>query len=1008
MTQKHQLPGSKSGAFFWAALAGSISVWVLVASLVMTRIESAGMTLVSVIGLSVPVFLIVYFSLQRWGQKNEGLVDDALLDTQSAGSNLQIVSVEQLKSENARMSAILSNLVDAVVTIDIQGNIQSANNAAASMFGYNIADLVGKNIKILMPRDQATHHDASIQQYLRTAESAIIGVGREVTAVRANGEEFPIDLSVSQAMIDGEKLFTGVMRDITTRHLFEAKAREAEERLADAIEVLPDGFVLYDKNDRLVLCNSKYREIYETSAQYIVEGQTFEEIIRAGAAAGQYSDALDDIEGWVAERLERHQNPSGIVEQRLDSGRWLRIIERKTDDGRIVGFRVDVTELKEREEALKRSQDQLRATVEAALDGIIVIDERGCVLDFNPGAEAIFGFAKADILGKVMADLIIPERYRDGHNAGMAHFTATGEGPILGKRVEIEGLRADGVEILCELTIQAVSSSSGNRFIGYIRDITEIKLQADALVEAKEKAEVANVAKARFLAVISHEIRTPLNGVLGMLNLLQDEELSDLHKDYVTTARDSGKALLAIINDILDFAKLEAGKMELEEVSFDIRALTSSIRDLFAPRAADNGNAINIHIADDVRLNVSGDSGRIRQVLLNFVSNAVKFTNNGSITVRVNSAETSADAQIVRFAVEDTGIGIPADRHADLFTDFTTVDPSYTRKFGGTGLGLAISRELTVLLGGELGFESEKGKGSTFWFTVPLKLSTEAVAVETSYHTEMAQPIDLAGVRVLLAEDNATNQLIVSDMLERIGCAVDVAGDGREAVDAFTRRDYDVVFMDISMPEMDGVEASRTIRQIEPEGHYTPIIALTAFVFSEERSDFLAAGMDDVLPKPLARDQLIGALQTYLPKKQKRDVSAGISGIPEAQFDLEVLETLWEHASPGLRNKLSTQIIEDLQKHGELVSLAMDNDDAMAIARSAHVLKSVAATFGAMHLEHQATIVDQAYRDGENEKVLSCGREMNRRIANVMEALPKVLIGMQTRLEPDLDGDVPE
>lgn len=1007
MTQKHRLSGTKSGPLFWAALAGLMSVWVLVASLVMTRIESAGMTIASVIGLSVPVFLVVYFCLKKWGEESEASSESIIADAQPAGSVSQVLT-QQMRSENARMSAILSSLVDAVVTIDVHGNIQSANNAVASMFGYDLADLVGKNIKILMPRDQATHHDTAIQQYLRTAESAIIGVGREVTAVRANGEEFPIDLSVSEAVVDGEKLFTGIMRDITTRHLFEAKAREAEERLADAIEVLPDGFVLYDKNDRLVLCNSKYREIYETSANYIVEGQTFEEIIRAGAAAGQYSDALDDIEGWVAERLERHQNPSGIVEQRLDSGRWLRIIERKTDDGRIVGFRVDVTELKEREEALKRSQDQLRATVEAALDGIIVIDEEGCVLDFNRGAEAIFGHAKADILGKVMADLIIPERYRDGHNTGMAHFTATGEGPILGKRVEIEGLRADGVEILCELTIQAVSSSAGNRFIGYIRDITEIKLQADALVEAKEKAEVANVAKARFLAVISHEIRTPLNGVLGMLNLLQDEELSDLHKDYVTTARDSGKALLAIINDILDFAKLEAGKMELEEVSFDIRALISSIRDLLAPRAADNGNAINIHIDDDVRLNVSGDSGRIRQVLLNFVSNAVKFTNKGSITIRVNSADALPDSQVVRFAVEDTGIGVPADRQADLFADFTTVDPSYTRKFGGTGLGLAISRELTELLGGELGFESEEDKGSTFWFTVPLKLSAEPATVEMSSHTEMVRPIDLDGARVLLAEDNATNQLIVSDMLERIGCAVDVAGDGKEAVDAFTRRDYDIVFMDISMPEMDGVEASRTIRQIEPEGHYTPIIALTAFVFSDERSDFLAAGMDDVLPKPLARDQLIGALQTYLPKKQKRDVIAGVAGIPEAQFDLEVLETLWENASPGLRNKLSTQIVEDLQHHNELVSLAMHTGDAAAIAGSAHVLKSVAATFGAMHLEHQATIVDQAHRDGNMDKVLSCGNELKRRITNVMEALPEILFDMETRLARRNDEEMPE
>lgn len=994
MRNNHSYSVKPFGPVFWATFACSLCVWILFSSLLLARIESTELAALCAATLSIPVFLVIYLlSKHREGAtRNDGAPDP---DPHSVPNQAPAAS------DDARMAAITETMVDAVVSIDSQGKILFANTATERMFGYDKPTLIGKNIKILMPRDQAGHHDAAMAQYLRTGESAVVGISREAVAVRADGEEFPIDLSVSEAEVNGQKLFTGVMRDITTRQLFAAKAREAEERLADAIEALPDGFVLYDKNDRLVLCNSKYREIYETSAKYIVEGQTFEEIIRAGAAAGQYSQAKDDLEAWVAERLEQHQNPSGIVEQRLDSGRWLRIIERKTDDGRIVGFRVDVTELKEREEALKRSEDQLRATIEAALDGIIVIDDAGTVLDFNSGAESIFGYSKAEMLGKTMADLIIPERYRDGHTAGMNHFNRTGEGPILGQRVEIEGLRADGVEILCELAVQAVSSPSGSRFIGFIRDITEIKAQADALIEAKERAEVANVAKARFLAVISHEIRTPLNGVLGMLNLLQDDELSEVHENYVKTARESGKALLTIINDILDFAKLEAGKMELEEVVFDIRTLIASIRDLLAPRAEDDGNAIHILVDDDVARTVSGDSGRVRQILLNLVSNSVKFTKNGSITVRVAAALDGADEQLVKFAVEDTGIGIPLDRQGDLFADFTTVDPSYTRKFGGTGLGLAISRELTALLGGELGFESAEGQGSTFWFTVPLRRSRDVPPAETRPDEGAVRSIDLTGTRVLLAEDNATNQLVVSDMLERLGCAVDVAGDGREAVEAFTRQDYDIVFMDISMPEMDGVEASRTIRQIEPEGHYTPIIALTAFVFSEERADFLDAGMDDVLPKPLAREQLMGALHDFLPKKQKTATRGSRPGIPEALFDFDILETLWRDASPGLRQKLSAQIIEDLERHGQLVTDAMKTGDALAIARSAHVLKSVAATFGALHLEQQATAVDRAHRDGNDPDVLAGGDTLVRRIETVLADLPDVIARLNAQVNEE-------
>jgi len=995
MRQDPSTAATSYGPLFWALLAGSLCVWISFSSLVLTRIQSIELAALCAATLAIPVFFVIYLLVKR----REGPSGDKA----GAGRN-----VTNPASDNAPMAAVTETMVDAVVTIDVQGRILFANAATERMFGYDRQALVGKNIKILMRRDQAGHHDEAIAQYLRTGESAIVGVSREAVAVRADGEEFPIDLSVSEAEIDGRKLFTGVMRDITTRQLFEAKAREAEERLADAIEVLPDGFVLYDKNDRLVLCNSKYREIYETSAKYIVEGQTFEEIIRAGAAAGQYSDANDDLEAWVAERLRQHRNPSGIVEQRLDSGRWLRIIERKTDDGRIVGFRVDVTELKEREEALRRSEDQLRATIEAALDGIIVIDDAGTVLDFNSGAESIFGYTKADMVGKTMADLIIPDRYRDAHNAGMEHYNRTGEGPILGQRVEIEGVRADGVEILCELAVQAVSSSGGNRFIGYIRDITEIKAQADALVEAKERAEVANVAKARFLAVISHEIRTPLNGVLGMLNLLQDEELSDVHTDYVRTARESGKALLTIINDILDFAKLEAGKMELEEVVFDIRALIASIRDLLAPRADDNGNAIRIVVDEAVAAIVSGDSGRIRQILLNLVSNAVKFTTNGSITIHVTAAEDEDDKQVVRFAVEDTGIGIPQDRQGDLFGDFTTVDPSYTRKFGGTGLGLAISRELTTLLGGELGFESRENEGSTFWFTVPLQRSREVPGDETKPAAGSEQTVDLAGTRILLAEDNATNQLVVSDMLERLGCAVDVAGDGHEAVEAFARQEYDIVFMDISMPEMDGVEASRTIRRSEAPGHYTPIVALTAFVFSDERSDFLEAGMDDVLPKPLARDQLIGALNAFLPKKRKPATDGSDPGLAHLPVDLEVLEALWRDASAGLRQKLGKQIIEDLQKHGKRVADALATGDAAAIARSAHVLKSVAATFGARQLEQQAAALDLAHRDGREAEVLAGGPDLTHRIDALMTVLPDIIENLNAQTHQEASSGEPQ
>ena len=318
---------------------------------------------------------------------------------------------------------------------------------------------------------------------------------------------------------------------------------------------------------------------------------------------------------------------------------------------------------------------------------------------------------RTELIGRKMSDYIIPAQHRRAHDDGLVRFLKTGEGPVLGKRIEIEGLHKDGHEIIVELAIRHTKGAEGPLFLGYVRDITERKAADAALRDAKEKAEAANEAKAKFLAMMSHEIRTPMNGVLGILSLLRDTDLDPAQADYLKTARESGRSLLELINDILDFSKLEAGRMELDPAPFRLKTVVKSVVDLFKPIAQDKGLQLSMKYPADLPHNVVGDSGRLRQVVLNLVSNAIKFTEIGFVEISVDITKDDPVEPTFRFSVRDSGIGIPADKHEALFGDFVTVDTSYTKKQGGTGLGLAICRQIAHLMGGEVYVESEEDVG---------------------------------------------------------------------------------------------------------------------------------------------------------------------------------------------------------------------------------------------------------------------------------------------------------
>ena len=601
--------------------------------------------------------------------------------------------------------------------------------------------------------------------------------------------------------------------------------------------------------------------------------------------------------------------------------------------------------------------DQFRAIVKASLDGIIIIDADGMILEFSESAEKIFGYDRTKVIGMPMAQLIVPERYRDAHNAGLERMRNSGQENILGKRIEIEATRSNGEEFMSELAVSRSRSSSGEIFISYIRDISEKKSAENKLKAAKDKAEEANEVKSKFLAAMSHEIRTPFNAVLGILELLEDTPINDDQKRLIQTAGNSSKALLRVINDTLDYAKITAGKLNLREEPFSIADVVQETADLFQPVASEKNIELKTNVEVDSGVMLQGDNGRIRQILMNLVSNAIKFTSEGYIELSAKIDVRSDGRADLTCEVKDTGIGIEPAKRRRLFEEFFMVDDGDTRQYSGTGLGLAISRKLVEMMDGAIDVESVVGEGSTFWFTAPLEMAVELPG--RSLLIAEDDNIDISGLNILLAEDNKTNQMVVGRMLDKHNCNVTIAENGVEALKHLTVKEFDVVLMDISMPIMGGIKATQIIRDKDNSFASIPIIALTAIASNDDTERFYDVGMDAVLTKPVSRDVLIKQIFETVKGETKMTEENDAKQVQgQSLFAIETLADLFGDITAedlsAFENQLRIDLVDLIAQLDE--SIAGDNIELAE--KSSHTLKGLAATYGIMALSEQAHLTN--------------------------------------------------
>ena len=753
---------------------------------------------------------------------------------------------QELTESEARYRQVATQLPDVIIRYDLDGVIEYVSPAVRRL-GFEPEALVGRNIDSLDIEGGRGALDA-----LRSGEPLSVGRQNEFRLSGPTGDSFWLQGNPATVLDDaGAPVgIVSVVRDVSEQRQVEEKLAESEARYRILTDASPD----------IVTRVNLRNEIEYISPSVARYGYRPEDLIGRSAETLIHPDDLaqrDEARGKVLGGGTDAASASETHWRLRTAGGdyvWFETSPSLVRDEAgapiaVLSYMRDVTERRAATEALEKSERKLRALFELAPVGITLTDISGRFLEFNEAFRNICGYEEAE-LKALDYWALTPAEYAKDEARQLEDLRATGRyGPY-----EKEYVRKDGVRIPLRLNGVLIESAEGQPLIwSMVEDISE-QLKGEAvLIEARTAAEAAAVAKSEFLANMSHEIRTPLTGVVGFASLLEAMDgLPQTARRYARRISTSAETLLAVVNDVLDFSKLEARQMELDPQAFDVGELAETVADLVRDRAVGKGLDVVVRREGEAPPRLVGDGARLRQVLLNFLTNAVKFTDKGSITI---ATRYDAGGARLHMSVTDTGVGVPSDLADRLFQRFSQVDASSTRRHGGTGLGLAICKALIEMMDGSIGFASEAGRGSTFWFDIPAPVAT--AADEAAAVAGAPADIEVGRTSILVVDDVAVNRELISAMLSPFNVTLVEAASGAEAVKAAMAERFDLVLMDLQMPGMDGAAATRAIRANSDLNRATPILAISANVLPEQVAEARAAGMNDHIAKPIDPADLV-------------------------------------------------------------------------------------------------------------------------------------------------------
>ena len=1039
---------------------------------------------------------------------------------------------EALHEVETRQKAIVEAALDCIITHDQEGRIIDFNAAAERTFGFRRDEVIGKDMaELLFPPRPRDRHRSNVDRYtFSQEEGSLVGHRLEIPALRKNGEEFVGEFAMQPLVVGGVTVFTVFLRDVTERSQAAEALRSSEERARQIVETAFDAYVAADANGIITEWNAQSEKMFGWPREEVI-GKLLSTIIIPHRYAEQHERGMRRY--WETGETRILNQRLELSAQHLDGHEFpieLTIWPLEVDGTtHFHAFIHDITRRKKAEAEIRQSNARIRRLVESNIIGIMFTDFGGQITEANDAFLNIVGYTREDLdANKIKWDAMTPHEYRELDDRAVAQLKQTGRC----EPWEKEYFRKDGARVPVLVGV-AMLEGSETDCLCFVLDMSAQKRAEAEIQAAKEAADEANRAKSAFLANMSHEIRTPMNAIVGMTEILLDDVLSAQQREYLTIIDSSAESLTVLIDDILDYSKIEAGRMELENKTFRLPdCLAGTLKSLAVP-AYKQGLELVCDIRSDVPELVIGDQTRLRQILVNLVGNAIKFTPSGEVVVSVEALSRTDNEIEIHIVVSDTGIGIPEDRRKLIFGVFEQVDSSMARKFGGTGLGLAICARLTELMQGRMWLESEEDVGSQFHFTMRLKMAAESPADSTSdelaiihgmrvlvvddnassrhalseilyrWRTQptavpnaetalealtasvgndhefglilidahmpgtdgfalvrqlkerspelisrcimllssgersedvarceelgkfayLLKPINqselfdvvvavtcgetlinsapdrseplgtesIDPLKILLVEDSLYNQKLAVGVLQKRGHHVSVAENGKEAIAAVEREQFDLVLMDIQMPVMDGLEATQVIRNRERQsGRHVPIIAMTAQAMSGDRERCLEVGMDGYLSKPVRAAKLYEAIESIAPQ-QVADLAKNDDILKGDESNTPFDWSIALGATGGDRELLREVIGEFLIEYPRLIEqaqTAIRAGDAPTVCRTAHTIKGALKTLGANTASRRAEEFEALLRSGSVE---AADESLDVLTAEVDALMPEIL-----------------